>query len=155
MRESTVVDFPGNLAGITDADQLLQLTLRQFHAETGTIHVLGPDGLLHLRAAAGSLPPPVMEAIRVIPVGKGIAGQAVAQAKPVNICNIQTDAGGVVRPGARQTGVQGSLCVPLMVEGRAVGALGIGTYGEREFTLSEMELLLEAACYIGQALWNS
>lgn len=149
------MSYPQSLKGITDADQMLRLTLERFGAETGTIHVLESDGLLHLRAFAGTLPPPVMEAIRVIPVGKGIAGQTVALAKPVNICNIQTDAGGVVRPGARQTGVQGSLCVPLMVEGRAVGALGIGTYGERAFTAEETELLLEAARYIGQALWNS
>jgi len=149
------VDFPGNLAGISDPDQLLQATLRHFQVETGTLHVLGPDGLLHLRASAGSLPPPVMEAIRVIPVGKGIAGQAVALARPVSICNLQTDSGGVARPGARQTGVQASLCVPLMVGEKPVGALGIGTAQERDFTPEETSLLLEAARYIGQTLWNS
>lgn len=149
------VDFPGNLAGISDPDQLLQATLQHFHVETGTIHVLGADGLLHLRASAGSLPPPVMEAIRVIPVGKGIAGKAVALARPVSICNLQTDSGGAARPGARQTGVQSSLCVPLMVGEEPVGALGIGTAQERDFTADEAALLLEAARYIGHTLWNS
>lgn len=149
------VHFPDNLAGITDPDRLLQATLQHFHAETGTLHVLGADGLLHLRASAGSLPPPVMEAIRVIPVGKGIAGQAVALARPVSICNIQTDSGDIVRPGARQTGVQASLCVPLMVGEKAVGALGIGTAQQRDFTADEASLLQEAARYIGQTLWNS
>ncbi len=149
------MDFPENLAGITDPDQLLQATIQHFQVETGTLHLLGPDGLLHLRASAGSLPPPVMEAIRTIPVGKGIAGQAVALARPVSICNIQTDTSGVARPGARQTGVQSSLCVPLMVGEQPVGALGIGTARERDFTAAEVSLLLEAARTIGQTLWNS
>jgi L-methionine (R)-S-oxide reductase len=149
------VHFPDNLTGITDPDQLLQATLQHFQTETGTIHLLGADGLLHLRASAGSLPPPVMEAIRVIPVGKGIAGQAVALARPVSICNIQTDSGDIARPGARQTGVQSSLCVPLMVDEKPVGALGIGTAQQRDFTPEETKLLLEAARTIGQTLWNS
>jgi L-methionine (R)-S-oxide reductase len=147
--------YPQSLEGLTDPDQMLRLTLERFGVETGTLHVLGADGLLHLRAFAGSIPPPVMEAIRAIPVGKGIAGQAVALARPVSICNIQTDSGSVVRPGARQTGVQASLCVPLMVGEKPVGALGIGTAQERDFTAEETSLLLEAARHIGQTLWNS
>jgi GAF domain-containing protein len=149
------VTYPQSLEGITDPDRLLRLTLDHFRADTGTLHVLEADGRLHLRACAGSFPPPVLEAIRAIPVGKGIAGVAVAERRPVNICNIQTDQGGVVRPAARETGVQGSICVPLLVEDRAVGALGIATYGEREFTPDEVGLLLQAGRYIGQILWNS
>lgn len=147
--------YPQSLKGLIDPDQMLRLTLEHFGVETGTLHVLAADGLLHLRAFAGSLPPPVMEAIRAIPVGKGIAGQAVALARPVSICNIQTDSSGVARPGARQTGVQSSLCVPLLVGDKPVGALGIGTAQERDFTADETGLLLEAARYIGQTLWNS
>jgi L-methionine (R)-S-oxide reductase len=143
------------LEGISDPQDLLDLTLEHFRADTGTLHLLEADGLLHLRASAGQFPTPVMEAIRIIPVGKGIAGQAVAQAKPVNICNIQTDAGGVVRPGARQIGVQGSICVPILVGERAVGALGIATHQEREFTQAEIDLLLQAGRSIGKKLWNS
>lgn len=148
--------YPQSLEGISDPELLLRLTLEHFGAETGTIHVLEADGLLHLRASAGSLPPPVMDAIRVIPVGKGIAGQAVAQARPINICNIQKDdGGGIARPGARQTGVQSSICVPLMAGERAVGALGIGTSQERDFSREEIGLLLEAGRSIAQKLWNS
>ncbi len=147
--------LPKSLAPITDPGQLLQLTLDHFQADTGTIHVLETDGLLHLRAIAGSVPPPVMDAIRVIPVGKGIAGQAVQLQKPVNLCNLQTDSGGVAPPGARSTGVQGSVCVPLMVDGKAVGALGIATYRERTFTEPEIAVLLEAGREIGRKLWNS
>ena len=110
---------------------------------------------MHLRACAGSLPPPVMEAIRVVPVGKGIAGLAVERAEPVNLCNLQTDGSGAARPAARSTGVQGTICVPIMAGGKAVGALGIGTYREHTFTEDEIALLLEAGRTMGRKLWNS
>ncbi len=147
--------FPHSLQAIDDPERMLGLTLEHFGADTGTIHVLGPDGLLHLRAAAGSIPPPVLKAIGVIPIGKGIAGQAVERAAPVNICNIQTDSSGAVRPGALQTGVKGSICVPMMVNNRPIGALGIATRGERTFTQPEIAVLLGAGREIGKKLWSS
>ena len=146
--------YPENLDTVNDAAELLRLTLEHFGAETGTIHVLEADGMLHLRALAGALPPTVVEAIQVIPVGKGIAGQAVEQRKPVNLCNLQADAG-PAPPEARKTGVQGSICVPMMVGERAVGALGIATYRERTFTDPEVALLLDGGAAIGKKLWNS
>ena len=77
-------------------------------------------------------------------MGKGIAGQVVAQAKPVTICNLQTDTGGVARPGARETGVGGAVCVPVRQDGVIVGTLGIGTQREYEYTPGETALLEEA-----------
>ncbi len=143
-----------NLADTSDAGRLLELTIQHFGAQTGTIHILERDGFLHLRALTGTLPPPVLEAIRVIPIGKGIAGLAVERREPVNVCNLQTDSSGAARPAARYTGVQGSICVPMMVNGQAIGALGIGTYQERTFTEEEVALLLAAGREIGTKLWS-
>jgi L-methionine (R)-S-oxide reductase len=149
-----MADLLENLSAAQDPDQLLRLTLEHFQAETGTIHILERDGLLHMRAVAGTIPPPVLEAVRVIPVGKGLAGLAVERAEPVTVCNLQTDTSGQAKPAARSTGVQGSICVPMMVGGKAVGALGIGTYQERTFTPEETALLLAAGGAIGKKLWN-
>ena len=38
--------------------------------------------------------------------------QDAERAEPVTACNLQTDTSGDVRPGARATGLQGSICVP-------------------------------------------
>ena len=126
-----------------DLSQVLDLTLRHFRADTGTIHELGSDELLHLKAWAGSIPEHLLALIQTIPVGKGIAGLAVERKEPVNLCNLQSDASGAARPQARDTGVKGSLCVPVMSGERAVGALGIATIEEREFSEQDVELLLE------------
>ena len=126
-----------------DLSQVLDLTLRHFRADTGTIHELGSDELLHLKAWSGSIPEHLLALIQTIPVGKGIAGLAVERKEPVNLCNLQSDASGAVRPQARDTGVKGSVCVPVMSGERAVGALGIATIEEREFSEKDVELLLE------------
>jgi L-methionine (R)-S-oxide reductase len=124
--------------------EALRLTLAHFQADSGTIHLLGGDGMLHLRAASAGIPEAVRAVIGVIPVGKGMAGLAVERAGPVTSCNIQTDTSGDVRPGARQTGLEGAIVVPVLRGERAVGALGIANRRERVFTEEETALLLEA-----------
>jgi L-methionine (R)-S-oxide reductase len=118
-------------------EKILRDLLQQFHSETGTIHSLDSGAqLLHLAAQIG-LPPQVIEVVKTIPVGKGIAGQVVAQNKPVTICNLQTDSSGVAKPGAKQTGVGGALCVPIRDGAQLIGALGIGTVRQYEYTPEE------------------
>lgn len=129
-------------------DAALARILTAFDADSGTIHLLGGDGLLHLEAASAGIPPAVLETVRRVPVGKGMAGLAVERGAPVNSCNIQTDATGDVRPGARATGLQGSIVVPMLFEGRAVGAVGIANHRERTFTDEEAARLL----VVGRAL---
>ncbi len=130
-------------AGTSALDAALALTLAHFRAESGTIHRL-EGGELHLCAHSRGMPPPVLEIIRVIPVGKGMAGLAVERRAPVTACNLQTDTSGDVRPGARATGLQGSLVVPMLSGSEPVGALGIANRAERTFSAEEMALLLAA-----------
>lgn len=131
-----------------DRERAMSLLLDHLKADTGTIHELGPDGLLHLKTWAGGIPESLLDVIRTIPVGKGIAGLAVERREPINLCNLQSDDSGDVRPRARETGAQGSICVPMMAGDKAVGALGVATRQERDFTDSEVGLLLQ----VGRAL---
>ena len=132
--------------------RVLEEVLQQFASETGTIHQLDAENpTLHLVAHIG-LPPQLLEVVKTIPVGKGIAGQTVAQGKPVSICNLQTDASGVARPGARQTGVGGALSVPLWQEGKITGTIGIGTLRQHEYTADETRTLEDAGRSIGAFL---
>jgi GAF domain-containing protein len=120
---------------------VLRLTMEHFRADTGTIHLLESDGVLHLKAASAGIPAPVIEAVRLVPIGKGMAGLAVQRKQPVSVCNLQTDASGASRPGAKATGMEGALVVPLLAGDEAVGALGIANRAPRAFTLEETTLL--------------
>lgn len=123
-------------------DAALDAAVRAFHADSGTIHLLGADGMLHLRAASAGIPSVVLDMVRIVPVGKGMAGLAVERAAPVTACNIQTDTSGDVRPGAKATGLEGAIVVPMLDGDRAVGALGIANRQERTFTEQEVADLI-------------
>jgi len=138
-----------------DFDQALQAILRHFGAQVGTIHTMGTDGQLHMRAHSRGIPEVVLAAKRIVPVGKGIAGLAVARKAPVSLCNLQEDKSGDVRPGARATGAMGSLCVPILAGDEAVGALGIATMGERTFTEAERQSLLAAGRVLAASVATS
>lgn len=125
----------------TALEKTLELVLKDFHSETGTIHFLDAEKQLLQLAAQVGLPPQMLDVIKAIPVGKGIAGQTVAQNKPVTICNLQTDTSGVAKPGARQTGVGGALCVPIRKNGKTIGTLGVGTMRQHEYTADETKNL--------------
>ncbi len=97
----------------------------------------------------------MLGAVKTIPVGKGIAGQVIAQGRPVTMCNLQTDTSGVARPGAKQTGVGGALCVPIRGNGEIVGTIGVGTMRPYEYTPEETRLLEEIGQIIGTHLSKS
>ncbi|MGB7100864.1 MAG: GAF domain-containing protein [Xanthobacteraceae bacterium] len=138
------MDLVAEILAANDLSDGLDCIVRSFGADTGTLHLLEQDGLLHLKALSGRFPPTVLAVIREIPVGKGMAGLAVERARPVDACNIQTDASGDVRPGAKATGMEGAIVVPVFHGGRVIGALGIANRGERLFSDDEKNALLAA-----------
>ena len=116
----------------------------RFGADTGTVHLV-EDGVLILKAHVG-VPPPVVQIVAVVPIGKGMAGLAAERNEPVSSCNIQADRSGDVRSGAAATGVGGAVVVPIRdAHGNAVGALGIGVRAEHDYSDTETARLLEEA----------
>ena len=129
----------------------LEEIIARFEADTGSIHLL-EDGILILKAQVG-LPPHVAGIVARVPIGKGMAGLAFERNEPVSSCNIQADETGSVRPGARDTGVNGAIVVPIRnARGQACGALGIGVHRAYEYTPEETQsLLAEATALIPQS----
>lgn len=116
---------------------ILQSILADLRADSGTLHAIGADGALHLRCAIG-IPEPVLAIVALVPVGKGMAGLAAERRCAVNSCNIQQDTSGDVRPGARATGLAGSVAVPVLAaDGRVLGVVGVATRAERTFTAED------------------
>ena len=123
-------------------DDALALIVRHLGADSGTIHLLGDDRVLYLAAATPGFPDIVLDTIRAIPVGKGMAGLAVERRKPVDACNIQSDNSGDVRPGALATGLAGAIVVPIFHGHEVIGALGVANRAARTFTEIEIAELL-------------
>lgn len=126
-------------------ERALEEVLTKFRAQTGTIHLLDTTRNLLILKVGKGLPPQVREITKEIPIGKGIAGECAATGKPVTMCNLQTDTSGVAKPGAKATGVGGTLCVPMLLDGKLVGTLGIGTKREYTFRDEETRMLTSVA----------
>jgi putative methionine-R-sulfoxide reductase with GAF domain len=131
----------------------LAAALAELRADSGTVHVKAPDQKVLLLAAwAGPMPEPVLNLIREIPWGKGMAGAAAERVEPVGTCNLQTTTSADVRPGAKATQLRGALVVPMMLGDEVVGTFGIGTNGERTFTVAETRILWERAAQLARRL---
>ena len=135
-----------------DWQAVLDACIAEFSGSTGTLHRLDPaDGMLKLVAQKG-IPPQLMPVVQAIPVGKGIAGAAAERREPVELCNLQQDLGGVAKPGARQTNVQGSLAVPCLHGDELRGTLGVGLMVPHDFTAEEKERLLALGREVAEKL---
>jgi len=130
---------------------VLDESIRAFGCQAGTVHWLdAQDGMLKL-AAHRNLPPPIVQIVATVPVGKGIAGLAAQNREPVSLCNLQTDTSGQARPAAKTTGMEGSIAVPMLVAGELRGVIGVAMAGAHDWTDAEKSLLLAIAAKLGEA----
>lgn len=127
--------------GRDSVPEALDLILSHFDCITGTVHLLGDGCILELIAQRG-IPESILEQVSKIPVGKGMAGIAAERRKPVQVCNLQTDESGDVRPGAKDTRMEGSVAAPMFDEaGALMGTLGVAKPVAYDFSDDEMNLL--------------
>ena len=92
--------------------------------------------------AAKGIEEEVEQGVR-IPVGRGFAGRIAAERHSVAIEDV--DHADILNPILREKGIRSLLGVPLMVEGRVIGVLHIGTLVSRHFTDQEHDVLQLAA----------
>lgn len=124
--------------------QKLEEIVGDFAADTGSIHLLENDSLI-LKAHIG-LPPHIVPVVSVVPIGKGMAGLAAERNEPVSVCNLQTDESGKFPSGAKATGVNGAIVVPIRdAAGQMQGTVGIGVHRDYEYSQAEIERLLTLA----------
>ena len=144
---------PELLVGQPDWHAVLVKVLENFACATGTVHRTDPTtGLLMLLTQHGIPPhvlPMLLPKIDNIPFGKGIAGCAAQRKEAVQLCNLQEDLGGVAKPDAQKTNVQGALAVPIVgADGKVIGVLGLGQMQPYDFSEAEIADLSAVAALI-------
>jgi len=133
-------------------EAILDLVLQHFECPVGTVHLLDRESDLLRLAAQRGVPQAILDKVTAIPIGKGMAGIAAERRAPVQVCNLQTDASGVVRPGAKLTKMEGSLAAPMLDADRLAGVLGIAKPVEYEFTAAETATLMAVGTCLAQRL---
>jgi hypothetical protein len=125
---------------MTSQDWLAEF-LRAHGGVAGTVHrVVAPD-LMELDAAV-NIPPPVQAATRQIPVGKGMAGIAMAEDRWVSTCNLREDPSSAIKPGARAVGAGAAVAFPVHdAAGKVRAVVGIAWPQERPLVDAELRAL--------------
>jgi L-methionine (R)-S-oxide reductase len=137
-----------------EGEKFLQDTISEFDCVSGTLHRM-EGNTLELVAYQG-IPEPIIDRIREVPIGKGMAGLAAQEEEPVQICNLQTDDSGIAESRARDTGMEGSIAAPVFnSDGELRGTIGIAKSEAYEFSDAECEELLNTASEISGFLKNS
>jgi transcriptional regulator with GAF, ATPase, and Fis domain len=140
--------------GTTEAGlhAVLDRVLDSFACVAGTIHDVDPHtGVLRLRAQR-RIPEVVQERVRMVPIGKGMAGLAAERRQPVQVCNLQTDTSGCAKPSALETKMAGCIAVPMLAGDAVHGVLGIAKPEAYDFNAEETALLLQAGGVVAEFL---
>lgn len=143
------------LAHITLDELLAELLDRVrdvLHVDTVAILLLETHGDELIAWAAKGLEDEVEQGVRV-PVGKGFAGRIAATRAPV--CIEDTGKADLYNPLLRQKGIRSLLGVPLLVEGRLIGVIHVGSLTSHEFTDDDTRLLQLVADRIALAIDNA
>lgn len=130
-------------------DELLTRLRQLLDADTAAVLLADEQHNEVVAHAAQGLEAEVEAGAR-IPLRRGFAGRIAAEARAIAIPDI--DDADVVNPILRQRGVRSLLGVPLLVAGRVIGVLHVGTLHRRDFTDDDAELLQLAADRIALAI---
>jgi GAF domain-containing protein/anti-sigma regulatory factor (Ser/Thr protein kinase) len=123
-------------------DELLRRVIGVLGTDTAAVLMLDEERDELVARAAKGLEEEVEAGVR-IPVGAGFAGRIAAERRPIMIPEL--DKAEVRNPILREKGLRSLLGAPLLVEGRVIGVLHVGTLKPRRFTEDDTQLLQLAA----------
>ncbi|MDT7652988.1 MAG: phosphoserine phosphatase RsbU/P, partial [Pseudonocardiales bacterium] len=118
-----------------DVEDLLNALLERVRAlllvDTAAVLLLAPSGRQLVATAAQGIDEEVQQGVR-IPLGKGFAGRIASEKQPVILDEVNST--NVQNPLLLKRGICSMLGVPLLIGGRVLGVLHVGTLTPRRFT---------------------
>ncbi len=119
---------------------LVNLTAQQFNYVVCTVRLLD-ETHQELVLRATQAPAKAYARKRAIKLGESIAGRAIAENRPVIIFDVQEEDDYIGHDLAVEQGMHSMVCVPLTIQGRAIGVLSCYTSEIREFPPDEIRAL--------------
>lgn len=153
VRDAATSERLAELQQVTDAalahlpledllDELLRRVTAILAGDTAAILMLDSRAKTLIARAARGIEEEVQRGVR-IPVGAGFAGRIAARRRPIVLDDV--DHADILNPILREKGIRSLVSVPLLVEGRVLGVLHVGSLSERRFTEDDVALLQLAA----------
>lgn len=129
---------------------LAELT-ENFEADGGGVYLLRHGGTILDLVVHRGVEEPVLEELRRLTPGQGLAGRVAASGQPRSAADLQIDRR-LQSPAVRTAGWRGFQAVPLSTGERTVGVLFIFSRRIRLFTREELKLLLAIGKQVGTAV---
>jgi sigma-B regulation protein RsbU (phosphoserine phosphatase) len=151
--QTSLADRLHDVEAVTDAalsrlneqallDTLLERVKKALRADTAAVLLLDRTSRQLVATAASGLEEEVQQGVR-IPFGVGFAGRVAASRAPVILT--QVDHSTVRNPLLLDRGIQSLLGVPLLVGGKVIGVLHVGSLNAQAFGQDDADLLQLAA----------
>ena len=121
---------------------LVERVKEVLRADTAAVLLLDQSARQLIATAASGIEEEVRQGVR-IPLGTGFAGRVAASQEPVILTRV--DHTTVRNPLLVDRGIRSLLGVPLLVGGRVIGVLHVGSLSGRPFEQQDVELLQLAA----------
>ena len=141
------------------AQRIADSVLGLFQANASALVLVAPDTGASVTAAASGHPSPLALSRAVLPPGLGTVGVAIRERSAVASPDILADPRITLTPELRarfeQAGFQAALAAPLLVQGRALGALVVKDRTGRRFDDEDARLLQAFADQAALALENA
>jgi GAF domain-containing protein/anti-sigma regulatory factor (Ser/Thr protein kinase) len=130
-------------------DELLVRAQEILSVDTVAVLLLDEENNELVARAAKGIEEEVERGVR-IPIGGGFAGRIAAERTPIYIADV--DHAEVLNPILSDKGIRSLLGAPLIVDGKAIGVLHVGTLKPREFTNDDAALLQVVAARAAPAI---
>jgi GAF domain-containing protein len=132
-------------------NELLDRITKLIGTDTAAILLVDEEGANLAARAAKGLEEEVERGFQ-LPIGAGFAGRVAATREPIVIEDVEHSPIEIVNPVLRERGIRSLLGVPLVVDGRLIGVLHVGTLTQRAFSRDDVELLQLVAERAAQAI---
>jgi sigma-B regulation protein RsbU (phosphoserine phosphatase) len=130
---------------------LVERVKEVLQADTAAVLLLDQSARQLIATAASGIEEEVRQGVR-IPLGTGFAGRVAASHEPVILTRV--DHTTVRNPLLVDRGIRSLLGVPLLVGGRVIGVLHVGSLSGRPFEQQDVELLQLAADRAALAVYS-
>lgn len=145
------------LSSSIDLEEVLQNTLDKvlqiMNIETGWIYLLDDSKQVLRVAYSYGLPGEVVQAIKELQIGEGIAGRVVENGEPIIIENASEDPR-LNSLALKKQGIRSFASIPLFSRTRLIGVMNIGSFGERTISPDDERLLITIGVHMGTVMEN-
>lgn len=133
--------------------RVLEKVLEIMNIETGLIFLLDERTNTLKCIHSYGLPDYIVESLKELRIGEGIAGRVAATGEPIIIGNASEDIR-ITSVAFRRYGIKTFASIPIRSRTRLLGVMNIGAYGKRDITADDRQLLLGVGLHMGAVLEN-